>query len=860
MKLVHKIGLGYLALVLIIAFLGGFSWFSLDNVKDGVENLEQNDLPTLLNIEAGVLQISNIGALQNLYLKDRDEAVLQEIRSSLSQGMKSLKNDIKNFSALAKSNKAYQQYVVFAKKLLDKFKSFEGKLNNLDEAVVAEEAKKIEMNDLADTLATEMNKFYSRKEKDQLALISMVDQINNLRGKVQEARTISSGLVSGISRDLKKDLDVFKTIIGQCQEITVDLTKKLSQGDRIKGLILKRFLGVLESSTLGLTKGSGKELKKPTEIAKAERTYVKATEELNEVIVKLLANPKKDIDNNSQVVALLKEQSGLISAVRIANLNYIITRDTNFKDQASKDVENSLENLDKLSGLLRQHNDKMTVVNVMNNVYGYRDSVEEWQKGANYINTIAEPEANAILKEIIDTFEKIVLLVEEKTRENMKHMVQDGTTRSDLALLVSGIGVLIGILLAIFITLGIAKGIKGVLEIQRRLVNEGDIQVQFNEKALAKNDEIGELTRVARNVLEDYQKITELANQLSEGNWRSEVEIKSDKDEMNQNLTLMIDQINVALRKVAGNVDMVALGAEQVGAASQSLSRGATDQAASLEEITSSMSELGSQTNLNAENAQQARTLAKSANDLASDGTDKMNQLAAAMDVISASAADTQKVVKTIDDIAFQTNLLALNAAVEAARAGAHGKGFAVVAEEVRNLAARSAKAAGETAVLIDNVVQEIQKGNNVAKVTADVLNDIASGIGKANDLVGEIASASHEQANGVAQVNTGLEQIDKVTMQNTANAEETASASQQMRTQASELKQLVDQFELKEEKEAYDEELLDDEFYDEEEDFAEGQDDVLDDSWAGGAAGMIEYEDNQNKDDFEEEEEQIIL
>lgn len=856
MKLVHKIGLGFLALVLVIAFLGVFAWNSLDNVKGGIDDVAKVDLPILIRTEAGLLRISNIRTMQSQYLKDRKKIILDEIRSSLNTGVKDLKIGVDNFAALAKEDKTYLDEVKLAKTLLSQFENFDEKLNKLDESVVVEEGKKVQMNELTNALSVEMNNFYSRKEKDQLALIALVDFINNLRNNFQEAKALGAMLISGSSKNLKDDLATFNKLMTESLSMSVELSGKLSKGDRIKGLILKRYLGVFNESVLELTNGSGKKATEPAKIAKAEKNLSKATTELAEAIKKLLANPKEDIENNSKVVALLKEQINLISSVCVANLNYIITRDISFKEQASLDVEASLENLDKLSGLLREHEDKMTVVNVMNNVYGYRDSVDEWQNTANYINTVAEPEANAVLNEINTTFQKIAEVVENMSLSKMDNMVNEGARRSNLGLIVSGVGVLIGILLTIFITLGIAKGIKGVLDVQSRLVNEGDLEVEFNEKSLNKKDEIGALTRVARNVLDDYKKINEMANQLAAGNWRAEVAIKSEKDEMNKNLVLMINQINTALRQVAGNVDMVALGAEQVGGASQSLSKGATDQAASLQQITSSMSELGSQTNLNAENAQQARTLAKTANDLATDGTIKMNELAAAMDIISASAADTQKVIKTIDDIAFQTNLLALNAAVEAARAGIHGKGFAVVAEEVRNLAARSAKAAGETAELIENVVQEIQKGNSVAKITAEVLNDIASGISKANDLVGEIASASHEQANGVAQVNTGLEQIDKVTMQNTANAEQTASASEQMRNQAAELKELVDKFDLKDEDEIdYEgnDEDDEDDYYDD--DYAEEPvQDYDDGEWAGGHTGMLAYNGN------DEEEAQIIL
>ena len=175
-----------------------------------------------------------------------------------------------------------------------------------------------------------------------------------------------------------------------------------------------------------------------------------------------------------------------------------------------------------------------------------------------------------------------------------------------------------------------------------------------------------------------------------------------------------------------------------------------------------------------------------------------MQRMISSMESITKNATDIQKVIKVIDDISFQTNLLALNAAVEAARAGVHGKGFAVVAEEVRNLAARSAKAAAETTQMIEGNSKQISAGADIASQTAEMLNDIVSQVTQVTEIVGRIATASSEQAQGVGQVTQGLHQIDAVTQQNTASAEETASVSNEMSSQAKKLQQLIGQFRLK--------------------------------------------------------------
>ncbi|MDR0521597.1 MAG: methyl-accepting chemotaxis protein, partial [Planctomycetaceae bacterium] len=355
-------------------------------------------------------------------------------------------------------------------------------------------------------------------------------------------------------------------------------------------------------------------------------------------------------------------------------------------------------------------------------------------------------------------------------------------------------GAVTGIVLSKNITTGLGHAVKML----GKMANEGDLQVEIPKQYMQRKDEVGQLSHALADIVREFQTVETMAAELAGGNWLTTVKCRGEKDAMNLNLVKMLNQVNEALSSTATAVDQVAVGSAQVSQASSSLSQGATETAASMEEISASMHEIGSQTNSNAQNANEANRISQEANAAAAGGQEMMRKMIEAMGLITKNSQEVQKVVKVIDDISFQTNLLALNAAVEAARAGAHGKGFAVVAEEVRNLASRSAKAALETTQMIENNSKQINEGAEIATQTAEMLNDIVEHSQKVAGLVAEIAKASSEQALGISQVSQGLQQIDSVTQQNTAAAEETASVSNEMSAQAAELQQLVGKFKIR--------------------------------------------------------------
>ncbi|TVR42776.1 MAG: hypothetical protein EA402_10950 [Planctomycetota bacterium] len=254
--------------------------------------------------------------------------------------------------------------------------------------------------------------------------------------------------------------------------------------------------------------------------------------------------------------------------------------------------------------------------------------------------------------------------------------------------------------------------------------------------------------------------------------------------------------ITSALRRIIaslnGGAEQVNGASGQVSQSSQSMAEGASEQAASLEETSASLEEMAASTRQNADNAAQADGMGKEMLEAAGRSQEAIKRLVGAMGEIRSGAAETAKIIKNIDEIAFQTNLLALNAAVEAARAGEAGKGFAVVAEEVRSLAQRSADAARSTADLIEQSQQNANRGAQVSSEVESVLNAVVDNITKSAQLISEISSASNEQARGIDQINQAMAQMDQVTQGNAANAEECASAAEELTAQAQELRDMV--------------------------------------------------------------------
>jgi methyl-accepting chemotaxis protein len=250
-----------------------------------------------------------------------------------------------------------------------------------------------------------------------------------------------------------------------------------------------------------------------------------------------------------------------------------------------------------------------------------------------------------------------------------------------------------------------------------------------------------------------------------------------------------VRRVNATLRRMASELrqgaEQVVAASSQVSMSSQALSQGATEQAASLEETSASMEEMASMTRQNAENSGEASKLMADVDRQVLASNALLGEMVTAMGAIKESSAKVSKIIKTIDEIAFQTNILALNAAVEAARAGEAGMGFAVVADEVRNLAQRSAQAAKDTAVLIEESSANADQGHQKVEQVSAAIGQFTESVARVKAIADEVSQASRQQAQGIDQVTRAITEMEKVTQTTAATAEESAAASEELNAQA---------------------------------------------------------------------------
>ena len=306
------------------------------------------------------------------------------------------------------------------------------------------------------------------------------------------------------------------------------------------------------------------------------------------------------------------------------------------------------------------------------------------------------------------------------------------------------------------------------------------------------------IRRVVTRPLEDCVQV---ARGIAAGDLTQKVEVRSHNEmgELQQALKDMNTSLEGIVRQVRVGTDTIFNASSDIASGNLDLSNRTELQASSLENTASSMAEVTSAVNQNAEHARRANQMAQSASDVALRGGSVVAGVIDTMASINASSKRIVDIIAVIDGIAFQTNILALNAAVEAARAGEQGRGFAVVAAEVRSLAKRSADAAQEIKALIGDSVTKVEAGSSLVQQAGSTMNDIVDSIRHVTNIMGEITAASADQTAGIERVGSAIDEMNQVTQQNAALVEQAAAAAQSLQDQAQHLEQVVSTFKINE-------------------------------------------------------------
>ncbi len=329
----------------------------------------------------------------------------------------------------------------------------------------------------------------------------------------------------------------------------------------------------------------------------------------------------------------------------------------------------------------------------------------------------------------------------------------------------------------------------------------GDLNTPVPE--INSNDETGRLATSTKSITHTLSSmISDMSTTLeSMGNGNLTATLRSEYDYVGDfhDLYVSVDKIQKNLSGTISQINLVSSqvssGSDQVAAGATSLANGSIEQTGSIDALCQTIDQMNEQITQTALDSQKSKESNEHSHRALAKSQVQMAEMVNAMGNISNKSKEISKIIKAIDDIAFQTNILSLNAAVEAARAGSAGKGFAVVADEVRNLATKSAQSAKDTAMLIEETVKVVSEGNKIAVETSESINAALSNATELGTLVESIADASTLQAESAHKVKNSIDQISQVVQRNSATAEESASASNELSSQAFKLKDLVANF-----------------------------------------------------------------
>ncbi len=478
----------------------------------------------------------------------------------------------------------------------------------------------------------------------------------------------------------------------------------------------------------------------------------------------------------------------------------IIVKDLSFiamEDEAEK-TETYMSDMDKELDLLSENGDWLFA-----NFTGSKElldafsdkitrAVEMQHTVLELVNTDREAaqamllnEYQPLVDEAVDALIKISEVAEGSAETDFEETVKMQEELILLQLGLAGGALLITVILSLYLTRSITKPLREIEKSAEKIV-DGDFEIAISYKS---RDELGRLADAFRKMAETLKDVvtdaSRLLSEMADGNFdvrtRAEEHYVGEFQGLLSSIRKLNRDLSITLGQINRSADQVAAGSDQVSIGAQALSQGSTEQAAAVEELATTIAGISTQVKDTATDALEAKKQSTMAGDEAEECNQQMRDMMNAMEEITRTSDEIGKIIKTIEDIAFQTNILALNAAVEAARAGTAGKGFAVVADEVRNLASKSSVASQNTAELIESSIKAVSRGTQIADSTAQSLVKVVDEVRSASGKVDKIADAAEEQAGAIEQVTLGINQISSVVQTNSATAEESAAASEEL-------------------------------------------------------------------------------
>ncbi|WP_061314530.1 methyl-accepting chemotaxis protein [Clostridium botulinum] len=517
-------------------------------------------------------------------------------------------------------------------------------------------------------------------------------------------------------------------------------------------------------------------------------------------ITKLYNEPFKAVDITwNMKVEFLKMQRDMYQAL-IENNEEGIKKNISSVNEQLKSLEGDIENLRNV------YTDKNNLIDrFKNNMEYVQDEREEIYS---LLLDNKDLEAYTLITgkydEGIQNARENLIEIGETTNNNALTFVQEAEKTRNLIFILAVIILILMIgsiiMISRIIQSSLLEGINHVKKVSQDL-SEGNLNI---DNSYVSDDEMGEISRDLNETIENLSSYVNDISRVIENianenlNVKTLIEYKGNFKPIKDSLDNIIGSFNSIFKNIHQASDLVASSSEEIASTTQSLSDGAVEQSNAVEDLFSKFNEVLIKINKNTESTKKADEVFENTRRMVLDGNKKMEELMISMNRIDEMSNEIEAIISTIEDIASQTNLLALNAAIEAARAGEAGKGFAVVAEEVKLLAEQSSKEVKHTNQIIQNSMKFVKNSNVLAKETLDALEDIVKNVDNTAELVKEIANSSQYQSEALGDMSVKVDKISEVIQMNSATAEETAAATQELASQAELLEQEISKFRLK--------------------------------------------------------------